>query len=551
MPQVLAGHYVIERKLSQGGFGQTYLAKDLHLPGSPICVVKQLKLQSEDSQMLKIAQRLFNREAQTLQRLGEHPQIPRLLAFFEQDDEFYLVQEYIQGHELSREIKAGKQWSEAQAIALLKDLLVPLEFVHQQGVIHRDLKPANIIRRSQDGKLVLIDFGAVKQTLSEATTSTERSTSLTPSVIIGSRGYMPSEQAIGRPKLSSDIYAVGIIAIQTLTGKAPKSLPKDTETEEILWQQFASVSPELRIVLETMVRYHFGDRYSCASEALEAVSALPLSSTPAPSPRPKQPEIEPEASTVVSTSISSDSASIESSSSTAVTFTKLDRADRWGGSFIGELEVLGKSIALYHGDLTNVTADIIVSSDDQFLRMIGGVSGQIRSVGGDEIYNEAQELVPLTIGDIGITTAGKLSAQKIYHGAVTDGYQIPSAEIIKQVVWKCLDTADRDGFQSIAFPLLGTGMAVFPTLKALQIILEKSIRKLGDRPNDLNKIIIVIYSKMMPKNPTRSLLVELILSVLETMTDYHLSSRAPVESKKTIISPQISPNDPTVISADD
>ncbi|MDJ1185175.1 SUMF1/EgtB/PvdO family nonheme iron enzyme [Roseofilum casamattae] len=550
MPQVLAGHYVIERKLSQGGFGQTYLAKDLHLPGSPICVVKQLKPQSEDSQMLKIAQRLFNREAQTLQRLGEHPQIPRLLAFFEQDDEFYLVQEYIQGRELSREIHAGKQWSETDAIALLRDMLVPLEFVHQQGVIHRDLKPANIIRRSQDDKLVLIDFGAVKQTLSETTTSTERSTSLIPSVIIGSRGYMPSEQAIGRPKLSSDIYAIGIIAIQTLTGKAPKYLPKDTETEEILWQQFASVSPELRLVLEKMVRYHFGDRYSCASEALEAVRALPLSSPSAPAPRPKQPEIEPDTATAISTSISSDSVSIESSSSTAVTFRKLDREDRWGGSFIGELEVSGKSIALYQGDITNLTADVIVSSDDKFLSMRGGVSRKIRSVGGDKIYNQAQELVPLAIGDIGITTAGKLSAKKIYHGAVMDLYQKPSPEILKQVVRKCLVAADRDGFQSIAFPLLGTGTGCFPALEALQIILEESIQKLGDYSADLNKIILVIYSKISSMNPTRSLLVGLIQSVLETMTDYHFSTRAQVESRKPITSPQIAPNDPTIISAE-
>ncbi|HBQ99097.1 MAG TPA: serine/threonine protein kinase, partial [Cyanobacteria bacterium UBA11691] len=161
MGQVLAGHYQIEQELGQGGFGKTFLARDHHLPGHPLCVVKQLKPQLDDPDALKVAKRLFTTEAQILQRLGEHPQIPRLLAFFEQEEEFYLVQEYIQGHELASEIGEGQPWQEDRAIALLRDILTPLDFVHQQGVIHRDLKPSNIIRRSLDNQLVLIDFGAV------------------------------------------------------------------------------------------------------------------------------------------------------------------------------------------------------------------------------------------------------------------------------------------------------------------------------------------------------------------------------------------------------
>ncbi|MDB9517630.1 bifunctional serine/threonine-protein kinase/formylglycine-generating enzyme family protein [Roseofilum reptotaenium CS-1145] len=284
MGQVLAGHYQIEQELGQGGFGKTFLARDHHLPGHPLCVVKQLQPQLDDPDALKVAKRLFTTEAQILQRLGEHPQIPRLLAFFEQQEEFYLVQEYIQGHELASEIREGQPWQEDRAIAFLRDILTPLDFVHQQGVIHRDLKPSNIIRRSLDNQLVLIDFGAVKQTLSQVHPLTGRTSQTPVSVIIGSPNYMPSEQAIGRPKFSSDIYAVGVMAIQALTGKSLPELPKDPETEEILWKQFASVRKEFEEVLGKMVCYHFGDRYSYGAEALEAINSLssPLISTVPP-----------------------------------------------------------------------------------------------------------------------------------------------------------------------------------------------------------------------------------------------------------------------------
>jgi len=275
MSQVLAGRYQIERELGQGGFGVTYLAKDLHLPGHPLCVVKQLKPQFNDPEQLDIAKRLFETEAKTLQQLGKHPQIPQLLAYFTQGGEFYLVQDYIQGHELSQEIQPGKPWSEEQVIRLLQDILTPLRFVHQNGVIHRDIKPDNLMRRKGDRKLVLIDFGAVKQQLSQLT-RLRRSTQLT--VAVGTPEYMPSEQSKGRPKLCSDIYAVGIIAIEALTGKQPDLLSFDDDSEELIWQPFAShASPELLRVLQKMVWYNFKERYASAQEALEEVNKLQTS----------------------------------------------------------------------------------------------------------------------------------------------------------------------------------------------------------------------------------------------------------------------------------
>jgi serine/threonine protein kinase len=274
METILAGHYQIVRHLGGGGFGQTFLAKDTHLPGEPLCVVKQLQPKTTDRATQETAKRLFDREAQTLYRLGNHDQLPRLLAHFEQENEFYLVQEYIEGQPLDQELTDRKQLSEAAVIALLRDILQVLTFVHQQNVIHRDIKPANLIRRSKDGKIVLIDFGAVKEVSAQVASSSTH-TSLT--VVVGSPGYMPSEQITGRPHFSSDIFAVGMVCLQALTGVNPRELPQDARTGEfscILFKDLAPIGLGFAAILEKMVRYDYRQRYQTATEALLALERL-------------------------------------------------------------------------------------------------------------------------------------------------------------------------------------------------------------------------------------------------------------------------------------
>lgn len=183
--QLLAGHYKVLKVLGEGGFGQTYIVEDTHLPGNPKCVLKHLKTTSTDPEILETASTLFEKEAETLQQLGNHDQIPRLLAYFEEKQEFYLVQEFIDGHPLSKELLAGKKWTESQIIEMLLEVLEILEFVHSQGVIHRDIKPDNIIRRASDQKLVLIDFGAIKQLRSQKTSKPGRQNI---TFIVGTRG---------------------------------------------------------------------------------------------------------------------------------------------------------------------------------------------------------------------------------------------------------------------------------------------------------------------------------------------------------------------------
>ncbi|BAZ69160.1 MAG: protein kinase [Pelatocladus maniniholoensis HA4357-MV3] len=272
----LRGRYQIVQQLgSGGGFGATYIACDTDRPGNPKCLVKQLKPRTNDPNTLQIAQRFFKQEAEIQEELGNNDQIPRLLAYFEENQEFYLVQEFIEGHDLRQELPPlADRLSEAETIKLVTEILEVLAFVHRQGVIHRDIKPANIMRRF-DGKIVLIDFGAVKKVRGLEVNQQGQ----TVTVAIGTLGYMPSEQAAGEPQFSSDVYAVGVIGIQALTGIYPdpsqgSKLPRDPQTGEIIWRDQAHVSPELADILDRMVRYHFSGRYQSAESALEALRQI-------------------------------------------------------------------------------------------------------------------------------------------------------------------------------------------------------------------------------------------------------------------------------------
>jgi serine/threonine-protein kinase len=269
--KLLDHRYKIIRVLATGGFGETYIAEDTKRPGNPICVVKHLLPASSDLKIFDTAKRLFHSEAETLERLGNHDQIPRLLAYFDENHEFYLVQEFIEGHTLSEELVSEESWNESGVIQLLYEVLTVLEFVHQQGVIHRDIKPDNIIRRRGNNKLVLVDFGAVKQLRVPGSYPSRTLLGQSATVAIGTPGYMPTEQGQGKPRPNSDIYALGIIAVQALTGVAPVDLQEDHNTGEILWQDIVPVSPQLAAVLNKMIRYHFKERYQSASEALQAL----------------------------------------------------------------------------------------------------------------------------------------------------------------------------------------------------------------------------------------------------------------------------------------
>jgi eukaryotic-like serine/threonine-protein kinase len=315
---VLRNRYRIEKALAAGGFGETYLAIDLDYPGQRQVVVKHLKPASRDPGTLQIARRLFESEAQVLAELGEtSDRLPALYAYFEEQGEFYLVQEFIAGQTLTAEL-AGRQLSEAQTIEVLQEVLAGLAVVHGKNKIHRDLKPDNIMRRAKDGKLVLIDFGAVKEVRQAAGMGTNAA--LSASIGIGTQGYMPTEQAIGFPRLASDVYAVGAIGIQCLTGKHPNGL-FDEDILALRWQHLCQVSAGLAAVLEKMVAQKPNERYKDGMLAMGAVEQLlvarqpqsppmpspvaptqqsnpPRSSSPAPTQKSPIPPVQPAAQTV-------------------------------------------------------------------------------------------------------------------------------------------------------------------------------------------------------------------------------------------------------------
>jgi ABC-type phosphate/phosphonate transport system substrate-binding protein/tRNA A-37 threonylcarbamoyl transferase component Bud32 len=261
---VLRDRYEILSQIGVGSFGIAYIAKDRESPSHKSFVIKQFNQINIDAIDMKIAREGFDREARFLEQL-KHDCIPTLYAQFEEKGQFYIVQSLVEGIPLSQELKYGEKKDEEYIKALLINVLTPLEYVHKQDIIHRDLKPANLIRRN-DGGISLIDFGSVKELVNKPTSEI--------GTIIGTLDYMSGEQAIGQAKLSSDVYAVGKIAIQSATGMYPSELETDRDLNPI-WQYLApEISPELKNILSQMVEYNFSKRYENATEALQAVTSL-------------------------------------------------------------------------------------------------------------------------------------------------------------------------------------------------------------------------------------------------------------------------------------
>lgn len=272
--KILKNRFQIIEALSSGGMSRTYLAKDIEQGFDSKCVIKELKPLNSNIETSAKLKDLFEKEAKALEKLGHHDQIPSLITYFEEDQIFYLVQQFVEGCSLLRKMPLGKRWSEDQTKDFLKEVLFILEYVHKQNVIHLDVKPANIIRRQVDQKPVLIDFGAVKKINSESTEPAPLGkTQSTVLTCIGTKGYMPTEQLTGNPNPSSDIYALGMTAIQALTGILPLQLKEEMDGE-IAWISQAEVSDDLARILTKMVKRYYRQRYQSATEVLKDIRNL-------------------------------------------------------------------------------------------------------------------------------------------------------------------------------------------------------------------------------------------------------------------------------------
>ena len=270
MQTLLNNRYRVIQTLQSGGFGETFLAEDTQMPSNRRCVIKQLRPIQNNPQIYHLVQERFKREAAILEDLGgATKQIPTLYAYFQLDGQFYLVQEWIEGDTLTKKVNEQGSLSENAVKEILVNLLTVTEYVHNQRIIHRDIKPDNIILRHRDRKPVLIDFGAIRETMGTVVNSQGNPTS---SIVIGTPGYMPSEQAAGRPVYSSDLYSLGITAIYLLTGKQPQELETDPCNGEIVWHKYAlSVSQTMLRVIDRAIAYHPRDRFATAKEMLEAL----------------------------------------------------------------------------------------------------------------------------------------------------------------------------------------------------------------------------------------------------------------------------------------
>jgi serine/threonine protein kinase len=249
-------------------------------PSKPRCVIKQFYPQAQGTNTLAKAVELFNQEAVQLDELGKHPQIPELLAYFTQEDRQYLVQEFIDGHNLAQELTHRGAFSEIQIRQLLNDLLSVLQFCHTRQIIHRDIKPENIILREADGKLVLVDFGAAKSTTGTALNKTGTS--------IGSPEYVAPEQMRGKAVFASDIYSLGATCINLLTVRSPFD-SYDTNNDTWVWQQYLQtpVSNQLSCILNKMLESIPIRRYQTVDEVINDLNQQsPVAAKPAAAPKP-------------------------------------------------------------------------------------------------------------------------------------------------------------------------------------------------------------------------------------------------------------------------
>lgn len=250
MSSLLKARYNVMREMSNNEAGQSFLAEDTHSQNGAICFVKHFKLDADGDESLNLCRNLFEQEAQKLYHLNEHDRIQKLLAHFEENGEFFLVYEYIAGRNIEKEIEQKTLQSESLLVELMGDILEPLSFAHLNQIAHQNIKPSNLIRRNEDGRIVLTDFDGVRQACAN----------------------LSSEHHTNNFQLSSDIYSVGLIAVKILTGCNPDELQVG-ENGEFIWDK-TKASPDLAKVIEQMLRTNFRLCFQNANEALQALNAL-------------------------------------------------------------------------------------------------------------------------------------------------------------------------------------------------------------------------------------------------------------------------------------
>jgi eukaryotic-like serine/threonine-protein kinase len=274
---ILHLHYQIVKILGLGRSGITYLVQDIDTIESRLYVVKEIQSTNNSELSPALISAMFEAQGSIAYRVGQHPQIPSIVAKFEEDGHRYLVREYIEGELLSQELVPGVTWSQTQVFDFLMDLIGILCFVHSFNYIHQDINPHNIIRRYDDSRFNLIGFSAAK-----VLGNKDPNFLANYPVNNNNSSYIPYEQEHNSPQFNSDIYAVGAIAIQALTGNFP--IQRDADSYEFQWQDDLKIDARLVKIIDRMVRPDYRNRYQSGFEVLAdlqsfALTQLPVSKT--------------------------------------------------------------------------------------------------------------------------------------------------------------------------------------------------------------------------------------------------------------------------------
>jgi eukaryotic-like serine/threonine-protein kinase len=263
--QLVGGRYSITSYLGGNDGVETYLANNLRRQYQSPCLIKQIELPHSDDEGKIQLERRFAEELSVLERLGYHEQIPQLRDHFEENDEFYLVQEYIQGKSLAQKI-AQKNLSTVEIVQILASTLSVLQFIHQNRLIHCNIKPSNLIVRELDRQVIITDFGILHEIKTSANLSVDSRRS-------ERQNYWSPEQAAGRPTISSDLYALGMTIIEALTGTKPAMFTRD-QTGKLLWEQNLSLDRRLIRIIDKMIQLDLGQRYQSAEKVLSELGKI-------------------------------------------------------------------------------------------------------------------------------------------------------------------------------------------------------------------------------------------------------------------------------------
>ncbi len=271
---LLGGRFRVVQTIADDTYGQTYLVEDTVAAEMPRWIAKSFCLINKTNLQLDWARSLFRNQVPKLQQLSDRSaDFPKITTYFEQEEEFYIVEEAIDGTRLSDETAAGRLYNEAELIQFLRQVLASLNIAHSSNMVHGDICPRNLIRRKlsqrqpqdnqskniNDQHFVLTNFAVLKGIYATAAQN---------GVVLGTPSYMPFDQALGNFTPSCDIYALGLTAIQLLTGFHPSQLVRREDLNLLDWQMGSEIHPKLAIILNRMVKHHPEDRYQTAQEVL-------------------------------------------------------------------------------------------------------------------------------------------------------------------------------------------------------------------------------------------------------------------------------------------